>query len=234
MSERNSTQRWIAVVGLLLLIIANLLFRQKTEPAQLVIIDVVVLCLLLLLFFAKKFSGGVKTLVTLAFLAALSVVLSRILAINTHSIRISFGSVPILLAGLLYGPFAGALVGFAADLVGSLALSSFGYMPLLAISPVLVGGLPGLMRGLVKDKTTPVRLGIVIFITEIIAAIGWTTSCLNLLSGTPLRELLMLRVPLYLTMALVETAVIYLLVRSGAFKRLGLQVPQKNGEEKNP
>ncbi|MGM9619429.1 MAG: folate family ECF transporter S component [Oscillospiraceae bacterium] len=229
MSKWNLGRRWAAVAGVVLLALVNVLVWNRVDRPQLIIIDVVVVCLLALLFFAKRWNGGVRTLVTLAFLCGLSVVLSRILAINTHSIRVSLGNVPIILAGLLYGPLAGALVGFGADLVGALALSSFGYMPLLAISPILVGGLPGLLKPvLLRNGATPLRLGAICFTTAIVASIGWTSYCISLLYGTPLKELLAVRIPLYLGMALADTVVIWLLIRTGAFKSKGLVAAKKN------
>lgn len=229
MSKWNLGRRWAAVAGAAVLVLVNLLVWDRVDRPQLIIIDVVAVCLLALLCFARRWNGGARTLVTLAFLCALSIVLSRILSINTHSIRVGLGNVPILLAGLLYGPLAGALVGFGADLVGALALSSFGYMPLLAISPILVGGLPGLLKPLLLRKgVTPLRLGIICFGTAIVASIGWTSYCISLLYGTPLRELLAVRIPLYLGMALVDTLVLWLLIRTGAFKSKGLVAAKKN------
>ncbi|MGM9662273.1 MAG: folate family ECF transporter S component [Oscillospiraceae bacterium] len=228
MSKWERGRRWAAAAGAAALVLVNLLAWSRADRAQLLIIDVVAVSLLALLCFARRWNGGARTLVALAFLCALSVVLSRILAINTHSVRVGLGNVPIILAGLLYGPLAGALVGFAADLVGALALSSFGYMPLLAISPILVGGLPGLLKPLLLRKgVTPLRLGIICFGTAVVASIGWTSYCVFLLYGTPLKELLAVRTPLYLAMALADTAVIWLLVRSGAFKSRGLVAVRK-------
>lgn len=223
MSKFEKGKRWAAVAGLALLALANVLMWDRMAHGHLIIVDAVMVSLLLLLFFARGYEGGVKTLVVLAFLTALSVVLSRLLSLNTHSVRVGLGNVPILLAGLLYGPFAGALVGFGADITGALLLSSFGYMPLLGLSPVLLGGLPGLVKPLLLRKSaSPLRLGLVVFGAEAVTSVGWTSYCVHLLYGTPLRELLMIRVPLYLLMALAETAVLWLMIRSGIFRSRGL------------
>ena len=233
MSKFEKGKRLVALVGLVVLALANLIMWSRMDHAHLIIVDAVMVCLLTLLFFAKGYEGGVKTLVVLAFLTALSVVLSRLLSINTHSVRVGLGNVPIILAGLLYGPFAGALVGFGADITGALLLSSFGYMPLLGLSPMLLGGLPGLVKPLLMRKSvSPVRLGITVFGAELITSIGWTSYCIFLLYGTPLRELLLIRVPLFIGMALAETAVIWLMVRSGMFKARGLVAAKKFTEKK--
>lgn len=228
MSKFEEGKRWAAVAGLALLAVGNALLWGRMAHSHLLIVDAAMVSLLLLLFFAKGYEGGVKTLVVLAFLTALSVVLSRLLSLNTHSVRVGLGNLPILLAGLLYGPFAGALVGFGADITGALLLSSFGYMPLLGLSPVLLGGLPGLVKPVLLRKTvSPLRLGLVVFGAEALTSIGWTSYCIHLLYGTPLRELLLIRVPLYVLMALAETAVLWLMIRSGAFRERGLIAAKK-------
>lgn len=88
----------------------------------------------------------VKTLVGSALLTALAVVLARLLSFApTESTRYSLETLPILLAGLLYGPVAGMLVGFASDFLGCL-LSPWGYNPLLCLPPILLGLWAGFWR----------------------------------------------------------------------------------------
>lgn len=76
-----------------------------------------------------------KTLAYCAMLAAIQVVLARLIvpmpAVDT---RLSIEAVPVFLAGTLFGPLAGALVGFASDLVGCL-FSGYGYNPIFALPP---------------------------------------------------------------------------------------------------
>ena len=62
-----------------------------------------------------------KVLANCALLAALSVVLARLIAVMPNeSTRFSIEAIPIFLAGMLFGPIPGAMVGFAADFVGCL------------------------------------------------------------------------------------------------------------------
>lgn len=89
---------------------------------------------------------SVRTLVGCALLTALAVVLARLLSFApTESTRYSLETLPILLAGLLFGPLAGALVGFASDFLGCL-LSPWGYNPLLCLPPMLLGLWAGFWR----------------------------------------------------------------------------------------
>lgn len=93
----------------------------------------------------------VKTLVGSALLTALAVVLARLLSFApTETTRYSLETLPILLAGLLFGPVAGALVGFASDFLGCL-LSPWGYNPLLCLPPILLGLWAGFWRGRPKN-----------------------------------------------------------------------------------
>lgn len=93
---------------------------------------------------AGKFT--VKTLVLCALFTALAVVLARLLSFApTESTRYSLETLPILLCGLLFGPVAGALVGFASDLLGCL-LSPWGYNPMFCLPPILLGFWAGLWR----------------------------------------------------------------------------------------
>ena len=84
---------------------------------------------------ARPFST--KTLAYCALLAALSVVLARfVIPMPNVTTRFSIEAVPIFLAGMLFGPMAGGLVGFSADLVGCL-FSGYGYNPLFCVPPIL-------------------------------------------------------------------------------------------------
>ena len=172
-----------------------------------------------------------RNLVFMALLCAISVVLSRVLAINTHTIRISFGSVPIVLAGLFFGPVAGAMVGFVADVIGCVFLSGFGYTPLLALSPILMGALPAVLvkkLGWGGDFKWW-QIAAVVFPAEILGPICWTTFGLHLLYGTPLLALLATRIPLYLITGALDSLLIFLLLKSGVFRQLGLY-PAEGGD----
>ena len=93
-----------------------------------------------------------------ALLTALSVVLARLLTIIPSEVsRFSLEAVPILLAGLLFGPLPGAAVGFAADFIGCL-FSPFGYNPIFCLPPILYGLCAGLFRPWLTQKISPLRI----------------------------------------------------------------------------
>ena len=75
---------------------------------------------------------GARNLAYCALLAALSIVFARlIIPMPNETTRFSIEAVPIFLAGLFFGPVAGGLVGFSADLVGCL-FSGYGYNPIFS------------------------------------------------------------------------------------------------------
>lgn len=163
-----------------------------------------------------------QKLVLSGLLAALSIILTRFLVVYlTESIRISFGNLPIMLAGLWFGPLTGALVGFSADFIGASLFSGFGWYAPMALTPVLFGLISGLCRPWIfsPDLSKPAQnsprpkilfpLAGMVFLCNLLGSIGWTTWCLSGMYGTPFWVLLSARVPLYLGIATAETFVLY-------------------------
>lgn len=95
---------------------------------------------------------NVRTLVSCALLAAVSVVLARfIIPMPNETTRFSLEAVPIFLAGMLFGPLPGALVGFVADFVGCL-FSGYGYNPMFCVPPILYGLAAGLFQPMLVKR----------------------------------------------------------------------------------
>ena len=93
-----------------------------------------------------------------ALLAAISVVLARlIIPMPNASTRFSIEAVPIFLAGMLFGPMAGGLVGFSADLVGCL-FSGYGYNPIFCLPPILYGVFGGVFKHFLGKNVSIPRL----------------------------------------------------------------------------
>ncbi|RXM74381.1 folate family ECF transporter S component [Clostridium tetani] len=86
---------------------------------------------------------NIQKLVTLSFLIALQVLLTRFLGIETPVIRISFGFIPLALSGALFGPIAGGIVGALADLIGMMVFPKGAYFPGFTISNALSGVIYG-------------------------------------------------------------------------------------------
>ena len=88
----------------------------------------------------------------MALLSAMEVVLARfIVPMPNPTMRFSIEAVPIIVAGFLYGPAAGGLVGVVGDAAGCL-FSGYGYNPLFCVPPLLYGLCGGLFRPLLARK----------------------------------------------------------------------------------
>ena len=62
--------------------------------------------------------NSVRKLTMLALLTAMSIVFARVLSISTGFVRFNLGSLPTLLAAVLFGPVEGFAVGAVADMIG--------------------------------------------------------------------------------------------------------------------
>ena len=90
----------------------------------------------------KTFST--QNLVMMAALVAMQIILARFLGIQvSETLRISFESIPVILAGMWLGPIPGAIVAVLADFLGTV-ISGYGvWFPPLVLGPLMVGILSG-------------------------------------------------------------------------------------------
>lgn len=156
-----------------------------------------------------------------ALLTALSVILARLLTIIPSEIsRFSLEAVPILLAGLLFGPVPGAAVGFAADFIGCL-FSPFGYNPIFCLPPILYGLWAGLLRGYVWTKPTLWRMALAVFPAALCGSVLWQSAALALVYGGEAKLAFFLtrlasRSIQFAVTGVIDTAAVWLLLRRNA------------------
>jgi len=106
-----------------------------------------------------------RRLAYLGLLVALAVVLTRVASVRiaimgVEGVRLGFGHFPVILAGILFGPLAGAAAGALADVVG-FAVSPMGaYMPHFTFAWALTGALPALALKVFAPNRSPAALGV--------------------------------------------------------------------------
>ena len=88
--------------------------------------------------------NSVRKLTMLALLTAMSIVFARVLSISTGFVRFNLGSLPTLLAGVLFGPVEGFAVGAVADMIGG-TLSGYAINPLITLGAGSIGLTAGLL-----------------------------------------------------------------------------------------
>ena len=184
---------------------------------------------------ASKRTMTTKTMAYCALLAALSVVLARlIIPMPNVTTRFSIEAVPIYLAGMLFGPMAGALVGFSSDLVGCL-FSGYGYNPLFCLPPILYGVFGGLLRRWLMGKPGLPRLAVSFLPPVVLGSILWQSAALSYVYNSKgsfqasLVYFLSTRTVQFAVTLVLDVLIIYLLMKSRVFDRMGLwQTPEKD------
>lgn len=156
-------------------------------------------------------------LMALALLVATSIILTRFLSFHlpmfgTNAIRVGLGHVPIILAGILFGPVAGAMVGVVSDILGTLLFSPFPYFPGFTVSAALTGIIPGLLIKLVeKQKVGIVQMLGLVYVTELPTSIFMNTKFVSMISGVPYAVLLLPRVAATAVMVLFYSIILIVL-----------------------
>lgn len=179
----------------------------------------------------KKPLMATQTMAYCALLAALSVVLARlIIPMPNSSTRFSIEAVPIYMAGMLFGPLAGGLVGFCADFVGTL-FSGYGFNPLFCVPPILYGVCGGLFRQYLAKNVSIPRLFVGLIPPVLFGSILYQSATLAYVypTGTFIQSLILKlttrSIQFSITMVL-DVIVIYLLFRSRIFNRMGVWPPK--------
>lgn len=122
-------------------------------------------------FIMHQKKNTIHQLVIDAMLCAVCAVLGY-LAIDLMSIKVTFESLPILIAALLFGYIDGAAVGAIGTLIYQLIRYGFTATTFLWMFPYIICGLiVGIYAKKKSFKLTPVRLGAVVVISELIVTL---------------------------------------------------------------
>ena len=166
----------------------------------------------------KKFST--KALVICSLLSALSIVCGKFLAIPVgDTMRFSFESTPLFLAGFMFGPVIGGIVAFVADILGSI-LRGYDINPLITLGAVFIGVSGGLSYKLFENMPLFFRIFFSVLLAHVIGSVLIKSLGLYLFYHTPFTVLILGRSINYLIMIFIDTVVLYFLYKSRSFKKL--------------
>jgi ECF transporter S component (folate family) len=179
----------------------------------------------------KQASMTTKTLTYCALLAALQVAMARLFGLMPSEFtRFSIEAIPTILAGIFFGPVAGGLVGFVADLVGCL-FSGFGYNPLFCVPPILYGVCGGLFRWMLVRKVSIWRVLLTIAPAAVFGSIFYQSWALGFVSGKGFWFFFSTRSIQFAITVVVEVIVIRLLFKAKIFQHMKVWPPQKTKKE---
>lgn len=116
---------------------------------------------------------SLRRLTLCALLIAMSIVFSRALSLSTGFLRFNLGSLPVVLAAVLFGPGAGFAVGAVADIIGGL-LAGYAINPLITLGAGAIGLFAGLVWQGLPARSESVRLAAGILLGHVIGSI-----CIN-------------------------------------------------------
>jgi ECF transporter S component (folate family) len=165
----------------------------------------------------KKFN--IHTLIIMALLAALGAVFSAFLSVELNftgvkTVEVSLAPLPVMLAGIFFGPLAGGIVGFVADTAGFFMGVQMGaYNPIFSITMALFGVIAGLFY-LRSKKNTIWKVTGAAITAQVVCSVVLNTLFVWLFYGVPIAVLIPPRLigaavelPLYawLLMTLVES-----------------------------
>lgn len=163
-----------------------------------------------------RFSTRLVT--NLSLLTAISIVLTRVFGIvlplgGALALRLGFGEIPIMLAGVLFGPIPGAVTGAAADLVGFLINPHGGpYFPGFTITAALTGLIAGIMAKRMRRYNWR-EMGLMVLVNDLISNVTLNTIWLVIMYELDVRVILPARLLARLVTIPIYTVVLVLIAR---------------------
>ncbi len=164
--------------------------------------------------------GTLRILTISAVLCAMSIVLGKYLAIRGGDIlRFSFENLPVILAGMMFGPLVGGAVGVVADLIGCL-LVGYAINPVVTIGAALIGIVAGGVYRLTPKLSYGFRVTLSVVLAHLFGSVLVKTLGLAAFYAMPLGVLMLWRLLNYAIVGAAETLLVYFTLRHKALDSL--------------
>lgn len=172
--------------------------------------------------------GSLRVMVLCSVFVAISIVCGKYLAIRGGDVlRFSFENLPIILAGIAFGPVAGAAVGVVADLIGCV-LVGYAINPIITVASAFIGAIGGLVYHLCRKMPLWIRVGLTVTLSHLVGSVVIKTAGLAAFYSMPFLELMLWRLLNYVIIGTVEGVLIYVLLKNKAFRK---QLMMYRGED---
>ena len=178
----------------------------------------------------KNQNYSLKVTVILAMLVAISIVSGKYLAIRGGDImRFSLENMPIIFAGMAFGPVAGGAVGLVADLVGCIMVG-YTINPIVALGAATIGIISGIASRLLKKTKLDSRFITVITVAaaHIVGSIIIKTFGLASYYDIPFPVLLLWRILNYLIVGTLDGVILHILLNN---KGIRMHIKEIGGKE---
>ncbi|MBK5253975.1 MAG: folate family ECF transporter S component [Peptostreptococcaceae bacterium] len=141
----------------------------------------------------RKSHSNTLRIINISLLIALTIILTRFLAVTFPMVRIGFGFLPIAIAAILYGPIWAGVTYAIADVIGMMVFPTGGaYFPGFTLSVFLVGIIYGFV--LYGHTVTFKRAVLASTLAAVLVHLLLTTYWLSLLLGDSYIALLPIRI----------------------------------------
>ena len=161
---------------------------------------------------------SVRTLTMMALLVAMSIVFSRVLSISTGFVRFNLGSLPTLLAAVLFGPVEGFAVGVVADMIGGV-LAGYAINPLITLGAGAIGLVAGYAWQKLPNLRTGLRLQISVLLGHFVGSMVINSLALRIFYGYAW-SVLLTRIPNAIVLAAVNTVLLRILLENRSLMKL--------------
>lgn len=157
---------------------------------------------------------NIRVLTAVAMLSAMSIILGKYLAFPIGNIlRFSFENLPVILAGIAFGPIVGAITGVVADLVGCV-LVGYAINPVVTLGAAIIGFTAGAVYKLTKSVSLLPRITLCVLIAHLLGSVVIKTVGLAVFYSMPVYMLMLWRVLNYLIVGLAELALVYFIMKN--------------------
>lgn len=163
---------------------------------------------------SKILLGSLKVMLASALLAAISIVCGKFLSFPQDGIfRFSAENLPILFAGMAFGPTAGMITAVLADLLGCL-MRGWAPLPWVTVGAGVLGLTGGLVYRFLPAKRLWIRVGTSVFFAHLLGSVLIKTINLYQVYRIPYSVALGWRGLNYLLVGAVEFFLLTLLFRN--------------------
>lgn len=179
-----------------------------------------------------KVFKSLAILASSSFLAALSIILGKYLAIpGGNVLRFSFENLPIMFAGMAFGPFVGCAVGIVADLIGCV-LVGYTVNPLITAGAACIGLISGTVYYLLgRFSTLPLaaRVALSVLSAHLVGSVIVKTIGLAKFYDFPIFILMLWRLLNYFIVGVLEVLILWYLMKN---KQIQKQINSMTGKIK--
>ena len=152
-----------------------------------------------------------------ALLSAVSIVCGKYLAFNMGEfLRFSFENLPIIFAGMAFGPIVGMTVGAVADLIGCL-LVGYAINPIITVAAAVIGLISGLSVFIPAPQgrfAYTLKLSLTVLTAHLIGSVVIKSFGLSVFYDMPLVVLMLWRLLNYAIVGVLEGFILYHIMKN--------------------